>query len=88
VRLKGLDQAALLISVKVTLDGCGARVAVRASLAIRGLPLFEVEHRSADGNRFVAIGKMGELYTSAGLQHRNRAIRGAKIDSEKDLLTP
>ena len=59
---------------------------MHAALAIRGSPLFEVEHRSADGNRFAAKGELGELDCSTRLQHRNRAVRRSEIDAESTCL--
>ena len=87
VRFEGLDQASLLFSFEIALDGCSARVAVHAALAIRGSPLFEVEHRSADGNRFATKRELGELDFSPRPQHRDRAARRSEIDAEIDLPT-
>jgi hypothetical protein len=54
--------------------------------AIGGFPLLEVEHGSADGNRFITEREIGELNAYAGLQHGNRAVRGSEIDAEKRLF--
>lgn len=88
MRFERLDQAPLLFGVEVALDGFGARGAMHAALAARALRLFEVEHRSAGRTLFATKRKAGELDFSAGLEQCHRAVRGAEIDTDKDLLLP
>src|SRR5689334_6134410 len=86
MRFERLYQPSLFFGVEVSLDGFRATVAVNASLAVRCLPLLEIENRSANGNGFASKGEIRKSNRSAGLQHRNRAVGRSKINAEKHLL--